>query len=502
MQLNKLFSKLEIPALVLLLLLGFVVRLYRFDGPIADWHSWRQADTSAVSRNFVNNGFDILHPRFEDLSNVASGLDNPHGYRFVEFPIYNILQAGFYKVFQNFTLEEWGRLVTILASLTSSVFLFFIMRKRFGKLAGLLTSVFFIFIPFNIYYSRTILPDPLMVTAILGGIYFFDKWINSGKFFPTNSIRAGSRMENTIGTIFNFQFLVSLIFTALALLLKPYALFFTLPMIYISYEKFGFNFLKKWQLWIFLIFSIIPLGLWRFWMLQYPAGIPASAWLFNGNGIRFKGAFFYWIFADRISRLILGYWGTALIILGLVGKYKREDFIFVLSFVVSSLLYLTVIATGNVQHDYYQILIIPTLSILAGLGGVALLQKVEGYRQYINYCVFIVCVLFTFFFGWYFVRDYFNINNPSIIAAGQAVDKLTPKNAKVIANYNGDTSFLYQTKRDGWASFEKPLPEMIQIGADYLVLVNPTSADLNLGKTYKIVSKTSEYVIFNLRQKP
>ena len=86
--------------------------------------------------------------------------------------------------------------------------------------------------------------------------------------------------------------------------------------------------------------------------------------------------------------------------------------------------------------------------------------------------------------------------------AGEAVDKLTPKNAKVIANYTGDTSFLYQTKRKGWASFERGLPEMVSMGAGYLVLANPTEADLNLGKTYKIVEKTDKYVIFNLTKKP
>ena len=87
-----------------------------------------------------------------------------------------------------------------------------------------------------------------------------------------------------------------------------------------------------------------------------------------------------------------------------------------------------------------------------------------------------------FSFGWYCVRDYYNIDNPSIIVAGQAVDKLTPKNAKVIANYNGDTTFLYQTKRNGWASFEKALPQMIQMGADYLVIANPTAADFGFRK--------------------
>src|SRR4030065_2790044 len=109
-------KKLQILLLFLIIIGGIIFRLYRSNGPVADWHSWRQADTSAVSRNFVNLGFDLLHPRFDDLSNVASGLDNPEGYRFVEFPIYNAFQAGLFVAFNNLTLEQWGRIVSIFAS--------------------------------------------------------------------------------------------------------------------------------------------------------------------------------------------------------------------------------------------------------------------------------------------------------------------------------------------------------------------------------------------------
>ena len=104
--------------------------------------------------------------------------------------------------------------------------------------------------------------------------------------------------------------------------------------------------------------------------------------------------------------------------------------------------------------------------------------------------------------SWLQVRDYFNINNRSIVIAGEAIDRMIPKDAKIIANYNGDTSFLYQTKRKGWASFEKPLPEMITMGADYLALANPTKVDEGLGQTYKIIKKTKDYLLLDLHRKP
>ena len=322
-----------------------------------------------------------------------------------------------------------------------------------------------------------------MGMAILGGIYFFGIWLDQ------------SDKSNKKKWLY---FISSLIFTSVSFLLKPYALFFTLPMFFLAYEKFGILLIKKWQLWIFGIISVAPLILWRAWILQFPEGIPVNAWLFNGNGIRFKPSFFYWIFVNRISSLILGIFGVPIFLIGIFKKQKINNLVFILSFIASSIFYITVLATGNVQHDYYQILIIPSIAIVMGIGSAVLLNPVNRPRKYIYYLIFLVCTILSFSVSWNYVKDYFNINNKSIIVAGEAVDRLTPKDAKVIANYNGDTSFLYQTKRKGWASFEKPIDEMIKIGAGYLVLVNPTKEDLQIGKTYKIVKATSQYVIFNL----
>ncbi|MBI2025909.1 MAG: hypothetical protein HYT06_00860 [Candidatus Levybacteria bacterium] len=189
-------------------------------------------------------------------------------------------------------------------------------------------------------------------------------------------------------------------------------------------------------------------------------------------------------------------------ILGFLRLHLKKDLLFLLSFVGASLIYMVVIARGNVQHDYYQILIIPSICMAMGIGGVFLTRPLGEANKYVYYFIFLTCTIFSIMFSWYYVRDYFNINNPSIIVAGKAVDRLTPKEAKVVANYNGDTSFLYQTKRKGWASFQNGLPDLIKKGASFLVLVNPTDTDLGIGTEYKIVEATDQYVIFNLLQKP
>ena len=496
--------KKEILVLFIILILGFLVRLYHFSAPIADWHAWRQVDTSSVSKFFAKDGFDVLHPRFNDLSNVPSGVhENPQGYRFVEFPIYNIFQASLFKFIGKLTIEEWGRLVTIFSSLLSSVFLYLIVKKHLNGFAGLLSAFFFTFIPFNIYFGRAVLPDSSTVTAFLGAIYFFDKWFEREKFSPASASEAGRAIFNfPFGLAQGGQFSIALVFTIVSILLKPFAIFFLLPMVYLVYEKYEFGFLKNKKLWVFATLSILPFVLWRIWMLAYPGGIPQSGWLLNGNNIRFKGAFFHWIFAERLSNLILGYWGLPLLITGLLLKLPKKNYLFFLSFLISSILYVTIIATGNVMHDYYQILIMPSIAIYLALGASFLWENKTNIYRPVSIIILFVSIVFMLSFGWFNVRAFYYIDHPELIRLGAQIDKLIPKNAKVIVPTDGDTTALYFMQRRGWSSFEKPLPELIKMGADYLVFINPKKEDFGVGKKYKIISYSPDYILFDLHQKP
>src|SRR3990172_8738706 len=118
-----------------------VLRLYKLNGPIADWHSFRQADTAAVARNFLKFGFDPLRPRSDDLSNIQSGFDNPNGWRMVEFPLYQITAAGLARVFGILPIEIWLRLVTIASSAATGVIIGFLVWEMVGPPAGGLAGI-------------------------------------------------------------------------------------------------------------------------------------------------------------------------------------------------------------------------------------------------------------------------------------------------------------------------------------------------------------------------
>ncbi len=472
----------------ILLFLGVLVRLYNFNNPVADWHSWRQADTAAVTWNLVRIKFDVLHPRYFDISNVQSGLDNPHGYRYVEFPLYNIVSAWVYWVSHGLTLEGSGRVVTIFSSIAGSLFLFLLVKRRFSSMAAWFALLFSLFLPFNIYYGRTILPDTSMVATLLGGIFFLDKWLDA------------FRKKSTKPQI--VFILLATLFIASSLLLKPYVLFYGIAIFALIFSVLGWKLLRRWELWGFFLLSLAPLVWWRLYMISYPEGIPANSWLFNENHIRFRPAFFRWIFYERLTKLIAGYVGDIFMITGIIGIIKnKNERIFFSGLILSALVYICTLATGNVQHDYYQIVAMPVVAIVMGIGAswlvVFLKRFVPGKIAYFLVGIIIVS---GFWVSWLQVRDFFNIDNIAIVDAGRAIRKITPQNAKLLAPYGGDTTLLYYTKRQGWPSFEHNLSMLIVMGADYLVLVNPNPDDYNIGKHYKIVSSSKDYLLFDLHK--
>jgi 4-amino-4-deoxy-L-arabinose transferase-like glycosyltransferase len=330
-----------------------------------------------------------------------------------------------------------------------------------------------------------------MTAAALGSVYFFRKWLGLGKRVKGQGL---SKEESQKW----HWFVISLILAAVALLLKPFAVFFLLPLGILAIQKLGVRFVLNWRLWVFAVLSITPLLLWRMWIAQFPEGIPASSWLFNGNGIRFRPAFFRWLGYERLIKLISGYVGVGFLLLGFIQFMRERKYVLVGSYMVGCLLYVSIVATGNVQHDYYQIPLMPTIAMLMGLGGYHLLTKL-GSRVGLVVCA--VLFFLSWCFSWQSVKGYFYVNNPSIVIAGKKVDEITPQDAKIVALYNGDTSFLYQTNRQGWPTLQNGLDDLIEKGADYLVFAHPTDEEIRFGSAYKTVAITSDYAIFDLHHK-
>jgi uncharacterized membrane protein len=475
---------LEYFLLAAILAAGLLVRLYKIDNPVADWHSWRQADTASVSRHYAQEGINLLLPRYDDRSTLASGKANPEGYRMVEFPLYNALHAQLSKTgWWNF--DTSGRMLTVIISLLATVCLWGLVRQLSGKATALLAAFFMAMLPFSIYYSRVILPDQLMILFwLLGSWLFISAWQK-----PKPSQQAG--------------FYLAAASFALGLLIRPYLGFFLLPLLWLVWLRDGQSALKNPRYWLFALIIVLPFFAWRSWISQYPEGIPAYGFLFNHSGLRFGPAWFRWLFGERLGWLILGGWGLIPLSLGLLAKPSRTENWWYQLWFLGVLAYFSVFAGGNVTHDYYQAITVPVLAALLAKGVSVAFTPNRSLIWPLTPLAITFAVALMLGLSWYQIREYYNINNWPIVRAGQAADAILPADAVVVAPYNADTAFLYQINRPGWPIIEgNDIRNMIDHrGITHYVSVNYDEATNKIiqESDYTVLEQTPEYVIVQLR---
>lgn len=466
------------PLLIIIVAIAFTLRLYKINNPILDWHSWRQADTASVTREYLKTELNPLYPKYHDLSNIPSGKFNPNGYRMVEFPIYNIIVAFILKTLPSLQLEATSRMVSIIFSLGTLVSIFFLTKSVYGKKTAHLAALAFAIIPYSVFYSRTVLPEPTMLFFSTFSLLMFKLYTTRNKFY---------------------YYLLSLISLALAFLLKPFVIFLAPVYLQIYLQKKGWKTFIDFKLYLFGILSIIPFLLWRNWIVNFPEGIPASDWLFNGNGIRFRPAWFRWLGYERITKLILGYVGVIFLPISFINALKTKNW-FIPSWWLGVGIYFSVIATGNIQHDYYQVFITPIIAITLAHGIITLDKYLyKKFNALVSIATIGIIVSLMLYFSFQQVKGYFNINHPERLEAGIAADRLLPKDAIVIAPAFGDTAFLFQTNRSGWPiGFE--IDDKIEKGATHYVTTSMDDEANQLEKKFMVIEKTENYMILDLTQ--
>ena len=484
MKVSKNFERKDWLIVFLILILALVLRLYKIDIPLADFHSWRQADTAAVARNFLRYGFDVFHPRFDDLSNIQSGKENPQGYRMVEFPLYNALFAFFYKKLPIFPLEVFGRLVSILFTLITIAIIYYLVLKEINRTAAFFSALTFSIMPFFIFYTRVVLPEPTALSLGMLSIFFLYQFTQS-------------KNRNLI----IFFYISSSLFFSLSLLVKPTMIFYALPLIYLFFRKDSLYFLEKPYFYMYFFISILPFVLWRIHILNYPEGIPASNWLITSvntnEGLRnifFRPSFFRWIFFERINNLILGGYLTTFFIIGILSKQKRK---FIFSFLASAIFYLLVFQGGNIQHEYYQTLVLPALAFFVGAGINFIFENKKMFiPQFFIYAIVICSYLFSFYFSFGKTKNNYQFPK-DLITIANIVRKLTNPEDKIVTDRQGDTTLLYLMDRRGAPSIYKEPSELKKLGYAYLLTQNKNYVD-NLKKEYQIVFESNNFWLIKL----
>lgn len=475
--------------LLVILALALLLRLYKINSPLADHHSWRQTDSAAVIRNLANGKFDLLHPRWNNLMATNNrGLPNPNRYFFEDFPpAFDMYAALLYKILGGQVMAL--RLPAIIFSLLTIVVLFHFVAELTNFRVAALAALLYAILPYSIFFSRGIFQEvPLNFYAVTS-FYLLYRYL---------------KKPGTIG------FFIAAIANALLFLTKPYALIFLLPEAFLFVAQKGFGFWREKKTWFYFTISLLPFVVWWLWVWRFPEGIPYSGWLFNEGNIRFKGSFFYWVFAQRLGVFILGFYGILFFCLGLMTFGKMADGVFY-AWLVALLIYVSVIAKGNVTHDYYQVPFLPVVTYFWAKGIDFLLGLSKRFWEKVSTLALIgVFLAFSLAFSWYEVRNFYNLQS-GVDLAGDFIDKNTPQGSLIIAGDGADPTLLYNTNRLGWTvgygslyeNREEVVEELRQKGADFYVTttvkqIRSSSFERYLRDHYRLVKEAEQYIVFSL----
>ncbi|MBI1863083.1 glycosyltransferase family 39 protein [Candidatus Microgenomates bacterium] len=476
---------LNILLLGVIVLSAIILRWQNITAPLADFHSWRQADTAAVARNYVRDGIDLFHPKYDDLSNIQSGTDNPQGLRMVEFPLYNAVIAMFAHI-PGLSVEVAGRIVTILSSVVVIVVIYLLCLEESGIITAVAAGLLYAIFPFFVYFSRVVLPESSALACTFLGVFFL--YLNK---YPQ---RKGIRIL--------FYILAAFLF-ACGILIKPTVIFYALVFGWLFIRQYEWDLLKKWPVYLFFILAFIPFILWRRYILQFPEAIPVSDWLLtsvNTTGgmqpIFLKPSFFRWIFYERINNIIFGGYMTVFFVLGILRKPKS---IFLMSIVASAITFIFVFEGGNVQHEYYQTIIFPGLAVAVGLG-VSFIA--ENYVAFLNPFAtgFAILLLtaFSYFISYYHVKGYYGYS-ADLVNIASIIKTVTQPGDKIVTDSVGDTTLLYLSDRRGSPAPYKDMEEFKKDGYKYFITMNGDVIKAKkIEHKYPLKFENSKFAIFEL----
>lgn len=385
--------------------------------PIEPSHSWRQAYTAMVAKNFYENGPNILYP---EVDYMGPG-------REVSASEFHFMTSLIWSVSNIFNYDHWyGRLINLVFSTLGIWFFFLIIREWIGRREAFFSTVV-LMVSTWFMFSRKIMPDTFSVSLVIIGIYFALDYFRSGS---------------------GLSLFIYLLAGALGVLNKvPSAVLF--PVLFIPLVAGSFPLLRK------VIFSIISLiiiavaGIWYFHWVPHliaeynnPLYFPRSfaeglAEIASHPG----GSFEKFLFAALRS-----YAGFAIFLFGLILAIKEKNRILVFIFLSTLLLFLVFAVKAGIifsTHDYYIIPFVPVMALMAGFG----LSKIK--KPFLAY-ILLGIVTFEGTLNQY--HDFFPGDaNRYLLNLEQIGNRYSSEDDLFIVNGGLDPRLMYFLDRDGWS---------------------------------------------------
>lgn len=323
--------------ILLILALALMLRFYHVTYPFLDHHSWRQTDTAAVARNFYRDHFNPLRPEMDRFGPGPSVVE-------LELQITPFLTSLLYVVWG---VRDWvGRIVPILFSLGSVVYFYRLVTLHFSERLALFSSFVFVLLPLNVFFSRVPMPEAGALFFTLAAVYHFSAYMET---------------ETTK------QFALATVFAALAFLSKLSNLYILIVLVALATMKGWRRLISDRRLFAFVLLALAPAVAYYGYMhliadvKMIPYQIGTDKW---GNLQLWTNPVFYEVLVQRLRTLVFTEPGLLMLVAGLFVPLTHPVFRF---WLVAALVYMFVVANGNLVHSYYQMPLLPAGAFFIGL---------------------------------------------------------------------------------------------------------------------------------------
>ena len=302
---------------------------------------WRQSDTYSVAAIYMTKGIHLFAPEF-----YYDGIGpNTVQLELEILPSFAVLLAKNLSLDLVFSL----RIISLTFFLLSAVYCLLIARLYMGSFPALVTTGIYLLAPLNVFASRAIMPEALLVFFYLGAVYnFFLFYRNSKKI----------------------NLYISALMMAFAINCKPHAGFFGLVVIILYLKKYGLKALKSIHFYMYGIISLVPSALYYVYMgaharHRFVSGL-AGKHIFSEEILQIFSKN-HWMHHYDVFK---DYFGIYFLVLFFVGVFcvllKKEHKSELILWAATSFLQMIIIC-GIIQFIYYYILLIPVMALFIGV---------------------------------------------------------------------------------------------------------------------------------------
>ncbi len=344
--------RLQKTLLALILLACLAIRLATIKAPGLDRTFWKEIDYITISTNYWHHGFNFFHPQINWPA-------FPSRITAMEFPLVPYLAGLLYPVFGFNPYSV--RVIPLIAYLLMALYVFRLTKRETNSLVALLAALACAIMPLYNMFGRLLFSDPVMIALCVVALFHFAEFIEH------------ERKKDGVLALISFTL-------AVALKLEP--LYLVIPLLWIAFRKFHF----EWKRYaastgLFLLSLILPL-LWYAYAYHLAHTYIDVFGVFGGLGhtghdkfqslTMLREAQWYQVMGERLAGILAGKIGILLLGVGTLAALviRRGGLFF--AYLGSVFFYFGVVAEGQIDAPYRQLAAIPIFAIFIALGALAI----------------------------------------------------------------------------------------------------------------------------------